>query len=148
DELSGVGVARAEGEVADHDGEHSGGQCGDHHEDHQLDQRGQGPGVEPAHRIDTFAPRAMGPTRSTPRSGTSPAGSPSDGPSRPFSTSASAGLPAYPAPEVYPYDGGTRSVPLPVGSSMPSLKFGWWRTGLDWLHGGLGRCRQLGPRLS
>jgi len=46
------------------------------------------------------------------------------------------------------YDGATRSVPLPVGESMPSLKFGWCRTGLLWLQGGFGRWRQFGPRLS
>ena len=58
-----------------------------------------------------------------------------------------AGVPGA-AGERRPYDGATRSVPLPVGVLTPSSKFGWCRTGLDWLHGALGRCRQFGPRSS
>src|SRR4051794_27587848 len=150
DELRLVVVGRAEADVADHDRQHAGRQRGDHHEDHQLDQCREGAAVEAGHRSDTFAPRAIGPTSSCPRSGTSSADTPSEGASRLSRIPASPGPPAYPVPRVQaaPYPGATRSVPLPVGELMPSTKFGWWRTGLDWLHGAFGRCRQFGPRLS
>ena len=95
-----VGVRRAEAEVADDDGQDAGGDRGHHHEDDELHQCRRGLGVEGLHRSDTFAPRAIGPTSSTPRSGTSCEGTPSEGPSRLLRRPASAGLPAYPVPRV------------------------------------------------
>ena len=63
---------RPEVEVADGHHQHRCRERGDDDEDEQLDQVDRGPGIEdPAHRSDTSAPRAIGPTRRTPRSGTS-----------------------------------------------------------------------------
>ena len=77
DELRLVGAGGTEGEVADGDDEDGGGQRGDEDEDHQLGEVERGAGVEERHQRAspsvTVAPRAMGPTSSTPRSGTSAA---------------------------------------------------------------------------
>ena len=70
---------------------------------------------------------------------------PRTGPSSDRSRSVSSVVPASVRKNWF---GTTREVPLPVGSSTPSLKSGWWRTGLFWFHGGFGRCRQFGPRSS
>src|SRR5690606_18886398 len=120
------------------DDEQAGGQRRGEHEDDQLDQVAGGALVEQAHRTDTSAPRVIGPSRSGPRSPTASGVVARPGASRLLSTADSAGLPAYPRPAARK-PGATREVPLPVGSSMPSRKSGWWRTGLSWLQGGLGR---------
>ena len=79
---------------------------------------------DPAHRSDTSAPRAIGPTSSTPRSGTSSVLTPRPGASSDLSSADSSRPPAKPA-AVPDQPGPTRLVPLPVGSSTPSTKSGW-----------------------
>ena len=95
------------------------------------------------HRSDTSAPRAIGPTSSTPRSGR-PRRS-RRGPGR-AATGAGGllGAAGVAEPSAKLRSGATRLVPLPVGSSTPSSKFGWWRTGLAWVHGGFGRLQAVG----
>jgi len=72
----------------------AGGQGRDHDEDHQLDEVARGLLVQELHRRLTSAPRAMGPTRRIPRSGTSSPVTPSAGASSARSRSASAWPPA------------------------------------------------------
>src|SRR6478609_8635955 len=133
---------RPEVEVADGHHQHRGRERGDDDEDEQLDEVDRGPEVEdPAHRSDTSAPRAIGPTSRTPRSGTSSVLTPRPGASSDLSSADSSRPPAKPA-AVPDQPGPTRLVPLPVGSSTPSTKSGWEVSGLLWDHGGDGSVPQ------